>query len=240
MISVDELLYETFVLRLEKDSRYNYSSIPLENRIMYLNQAQIQLIKSYYGENNIYKMGFESFLKRINDLESLIVPEAKLKIVTPSVKSKYNKYLVDLAGVPDYMLYIQSYITASKGKCKNRLVTNTIIERSNLDTYFRSEYNSPSFEWQEEILTIANGKLEIYTDGTYKPDNLYLDYLKYPPKIDKEGRVLFDGSLSKNQDSILPEILKNDLINITCEIVSTSLENQLQFQLSEKNKINNE
>jgi len=240
MIPVDELLYETFVLRLEKDGRQAYSSIPLENKILYLNQAQIQLIKSYYGDNNIYKLGFESFKKRIDDLQVLVVPEYKLKIPAQPTKSKYNKYVIDLGGVDDYMLYIQSYVTATKKDCKNKLVVNTLIERSNIDTYYRSEYNIPSFEWQEQLLTIGDNKLEVYTDGTYKPEYLYLDYLKQPPKIDKEGYITFDGTPSKNQNSILPEYLKNDLINTTCSIVASSMENQLQVQLSEKLKQNNE
>lgn len=239
MISVDELLYETFVLRLEKDGRFNNASIPLENRIMYLNQAQIQLIKSYYGENNIYKLGFEAFKKRIDDLQILVVPDVKLPIKS-GIKTKYNKYVVDISSAKDYMLYIQSYITATKGKCKNRVIYNNLVERADIDNYFKSSYNTPSFEWQEEPATIANNTIEVYTDGTYKPEYLYLDYIKYPPKIDKKGYVNFDGTNSIDQNSILPEYLKNDLINTTCEIVASSLENSLQFQLSEKNKINNE
>lgn len=240
MIQVDELLYETFVLRLEKDSRFNAASIPLENRLLYLNQAQIQLIKSYYGENNIYKLGFEAYKKRIDDLQILVVSDAKVKTKQVIPITKYNKWVADLTQLKDYMLYVQSYCTASLGKCKNRLVYNNLIERGDLDTYFKSDYNIPSFEWQEQVVTIANNKLEIYTDGTYTPELVYFDYLKYPPKIDKEGVEGFDGTPSVNQNSILPEYLKNDLINITCEIVASSLEDGTQFQLSEKNKINNE
>ena len=212
MIQVDELLYETFVLRLEKESRFDSASIPLENRLLYLNQAQIQLIKSYYGENNIYKLGFEAFKKRIDDLQILVVSDTKLATTQVTPVTKYNKWITDLTKMSDYMLYIQSYSTGSSGKCKDRLIYNNLIERSDIDVYFKSPYNIPSFEWQEQVVTIANNKLEIYTDGTYTPDWVYLDYIKYPPKIDKVGYIGFSGLPSIDQNSILPEYLKNDLI----------------------------
>lgn len=240
MIQVDELLYETFVLRLEKESRFDSASIPLENRLLYLNQAQIQLIKSYYGENNLYKLGFEAFKKRIDDLQILVVSEEKIIVKQVKPITKYNKWTADLTQPSNYMLYIQSYCTASLGKCKDRLVYNNLIERSDIDTYFKSAYNIPSFEWQEQVATIANNKLEVYTDGTYSLGYVYLDYIKYPPKIDKEGYIGFNGLPSINQNSILPEYLKNDLINITCGIVASSLEDNAQVQLAEKNKKDNE
>lgn len=238
-ISVDELLYETFTLKLEKDTRFNYSSIPLENRIMFLRAAESKLIKKYYGENNIFKLGFEGFKKRIDDLQVLVVPSKKI-LLKKEIISKYHKYTADLSTVSDYMFYITSYITATKGTCTNRIVNNLLTERSDVTTLIKSEFNSPSFEWQEQLVTLSNNKVEIYTDGTYNPEYLYLDYLKYPPKIDKEGYVDFNGNISKNQDSLLPEYLKNDLIDITCELVSMSQENQIQTQFSQQRINNNE
>ncbi len=238
-ISVDELLYETFTLKLEKDTRFNCSSIPIENRIMFLRSAESKLIKKYYGENNIFKLGFEAFKKRIDDLQVLVVPSAKITLLK-DVNSKYDKFTADLSGISDYMFYITSYITANKKTCKNRIVTNILSERSDIYTLLKSEYNSPSFEWQEQLVTLANNKLEIYTDGTYQPDYLYLDYLKYPPKIDVAGYTHLDNTASVNQDSVLPEYLKNDLIDLTCELVAMSQENQIQTQFSQQRTNNNE
>ncbi len=238
-ISVDELLYETFTLKLEKDTRFNYSSIPLENRIMFLRSAESKLIKKYYGENNIYKLGFEAFKKRIDDLQVIVTRSEKVSLRRDTA-SRYFKYIGDISTITSYMFYIQSYITASKGNCKNRIINNVLIESGDLDTNIKSEYNSPSFEWQEQLITLGNNKLEIYTDGSYKPEYLYLDYLRYPPKIDKEGYIDFNGVQSTNQDSILPEYLKNDLIDLTCELVAMSQENQIQTNFSKERITNNE
>lgn len=238
-ISVDELLYETFTLKLEKDTRFNYSSIPLENRIMFLRSAELRLIKSYYGEHNIFKLGFDAFKKRIDDLQLLVVSESKIFLKKDN-NSRFPKYIADLTNIPDYMFYITSYTTANKKGCKGRIITNILTEHSDLTTVLRSEFNSPSFEWQEQLITLANHKIEVYTDGTYIPDYIYLDYLKYPPQIDIEGYVHLDGSNSVNQDSVLPKHLKNDLIDITCELVSHAHENQLQSQLSQQRINNNE
>jgi hypothetical protein len=232
-ISVDELLYETFTLRLEKDTRFNYSSIPLENRIMFLRSAEAKLINKYYGENNIYKLGFEAFKKRIDDLQILVVPSSKLSLRRDTT-SRYFKYIADLSTLTDYNFYITSYITATKQACKNRIITNLLSERSDINTILMSEFNTPSFEWQEQPVTLANNKVEIYTDGTYNPEYLYLDYIKYPPKIDIEGYVDFNGNVSVTQNSVLPEYLKNDLVDIACELVAMSQENQLQTNFAQQ------
>ena len=77
MIKVDELLIE-FDLTLNSLDRKDNQEIDLPYKLMYINNAVITWIKSKIGYNNIYKMGYESFRKRIDDLQVLKVNNLKL------------------------------------------------------------------------------------------------------------------------------------------------------------------
>ena len=71
MIDVQELLYD-IDLKLNKVATNEHQNIPLEDKLIALNDAQINLIKTKFSENNVYKAGLDAFQKRYNDLEMLI------------------------------------------------------------------------------------------------------------------------------------------------------------------------
>ena len=73
MISVLDLCLD-IDLKLNKQASVEHQSIPNENKIVFLNQAQIKLIKKKVNTNNNYQLGFDAFLKRYEDLQGLVVP----------------------------------------------------------------------------------------------------------------------------------------------------------------------
>jgi hypothetical protein len=80
MIPVQELIYE-FKLSLNKMDRQDNVQIPLEDILVFLNQAQLSWVKSKVGENNIFKDGYEGTRKRIDDLQVLKVDDASLPLL---------------------------------------------------------------------------------------------------------------------------------------------------------------
>lgn len=239
MISVDELLYE-FELKLNSLNRESNQNIFLENKLIYLNNAQMTWIKSKLNPNNIYKVGYEGMRKRIEDLQVLKINDKRLQVKKTDNK-RYLGYFSELKNIEDYMFYVSSYVIASTSKCKATLGVN-LIKEGELETLYYNDNYSPSFQWRETICTIGDNKLYVYvnSDESFKIDEHAVTYLRKPKSIDKEGYVKFDGNDSVNQDCELPEYAKNDIVDLAVKYAAQSTDNQFQVQMAKEREQNNE
>lgn len=239
MINVDELLYE-FELKINKIAREDNQNIPLEDKLIFLNQAQITWVKSKINQNNIYKIGYEGFRKRIDDLQVLKINDYKLN-VTKTDNKRYISYRSVLDSIPEYMFYVNSYAVASYKKCSSDTIGIDLIKEGELNTLYFNEYYKPSFKWRTTLATIGNNNLYTYTDGDFDIKDVYLTYLRYPKEIDSEGYVKLDGiTNSTNQDSELPEYAKNDIVDLAVKYAAQSTDNIFQSQVAKEREINNE
>lgn len=242
MISVDSLLYE-IDQRLNKLATNEHQQIPIEDKLIALNESQTKLIKIKVSTNNVYKLGLDSFKKRYQDLQFLIEnPEDhKLSLI---LSDKYlNKYIAYIDQLdPKFMFYIDSYVIADKGLCKDRVIyTNAdLVKHADITILLNDSNFKPSFEYQETIIDIATDELHIYTDGTFKPNNLYLQYIRYPKEIDKEGYIHFDGTESIDQDCELEDYLKDELLDLTIESLAMFTENMSAVQSAKNKETTNE
>ena len=217
MILVDSLLYE-IDQRLNKLATHTHQEIQLEDKLLALNEAQIQLIKTKVSGNNVYKLGLDAFKKRYQDLQFLIenFEDHKLSVVLGD--PYMNKYIVQVGDLtPKFMFYLDAYLLADKGPCVNRvLVCNPdLIKHADIQLLLGNTRFKPSFEYQETIVDIASDELHVYTDGTFTPKKLHLSYIRYPKEIDKEGYVKFDDTDSVDQNCELEDYLKDELLDLT-------------------------
>jgi hypothetical protein len=224
MISATQLLYK-LDLKLNKLSSNAHQQIAPEDKILALNEAQIKVIKRKLGTNNPSQTGFDGSKKRYEDLQNLVEP---YQVLTPTLADeRLNQWTVSLDDLnPKYMFYVDSYIAANKGECKNRLVVvSQVASHSDVQVLLANNNYKPSFEYQETFCTLSSDKQEIYTDGTFTPTSVYLSYLRYPQKIDVEGYQDFDGQSSINQDSELADYLEDELLELTVLELGFSTEN---------------
>lgn len=242
MIAVDSLLYG-IDQRLNKLSTNAHQQIPLEDKILALNEGQTKLIKTKIDPNNVYKLGLDAFKKRYQDLQFLI-ENFEDHPLTPILGDKYlNKYIAKVDDLsPKYMFYIDSYLIADKGKCIDRVIyTNAdLVKHADIPLLLNNTNFKPSFEYQETIVDISSDELHVYTDGTFTPKTLYLSYIRYPKKIDKEGYVNFDGVDSQNQDCELEDYLKDELLDITVMNLAMYTENIPAVQTAQQREQTNE
>lgn len=229
MIPVDELVYD-FHLTMNKLGREDNKSLLIENVVIFLNQAQISWIKNKIGQNNLYRAGYESVRKRIDDLQKLKV-ENKSLTVKKLTDTPYPTYVTSLTNIPDYMFYITSSSLAKKNECED-IVSNNLIRTGELKTYFYNDNHKPNFAWRETLTTIGNDNLSIYTDE-FEILKVYLTYLRYPTKIDKTGYIGFDGSQSTDQDCELPYYAKQDVVDLAVKFASQATENFPMSQAAE-------
>lgn len=233
MIPVDSLLYK-IDQKLNKLSTNIHQQINLEDKILALNEAQIKLIKQKVdGFSVISGMGLDAFKKRYEDLQSLVITynhqPLKLKLKNKELNQWFaNLHLLD----PQYMFYIDSYVIADKGVCKDRKIwiNRDLAKHGDLQFILNNTHYKPSFEYQETFNFLSTDEISIFTDGTFTPKNIYISYMRYPVYIDKEGYVRFDGTDSVNRDCELELYLEDELVDLTVQNLAMYTENAAAVQ----------
>jgi len=233
MIQVDSLLYK-IDQKLNKLSTNEHQQIQLEDKILALNEAQIKLIKQKVdGTSVVNGLGFDSFKKRYEDLQRLVEHFEDHPLSLNLVNPHLNQYSASIEQLtPKYIFYVDSYILADKGRCKNRRIqiNQDLAKHGDVQVLLNNEHYKPSFEYQETFNFLSSDEISIFTDGSFIPTKLYLSYLRYPQYIDKEGYIKFDGSESQNVDCELEEYLEDELLDLTVQNLAMYTENASAVQ----------
>ena len=233
MISSEELSKKIDQF-LNKSGTNDSFKISLPDKVRIINTSQILLVKRKIGMNNIYKIGFEGFRKRYDDLDFLIKDDIPLEIATTT-----THYYVDTSVLPDYMFYIKSYCTADRDECKNRRIVNLLVKRTDFENYIKSDTHRPSFDWQENLITMGEDKIQIYSDPSCTLNKLYMDYIRQPRDINIKGYIK-NGVPSQTIDSEFPIHLEDELLDIIVEQLAMTINDQAQIQYSQSRQQRNE
>lgn len=242
MISVDSLLYK-IDQRLNKLATNDHQEIALEDKLLVINESQIQLILNFIDTTNVHKIGLDGFKKRYQDLQFLIENTEDHPLELKISDKKLNRFIAYTSKLdPKYMFYIDSYILADKGKCKDHVIyTNAdLVKHADITLLLKDSNFKPSFEYQETVLDISSDELHIYTDGTFTPTKLYISYIRYPKEVSVEGIVNFDGTDSIKQDCELESYLEDALLDITVQKLAMYTENNQAAQAVAIRKQTNE
>jgi hypothetical protein len=233
MISVDSLLYK-IDQRLNKLSTNEHQQIQLEDKILALNEAQIKLIKQKVDGFSVpSRLGMDSFKKRYEDLQNLIVEYNNQPLVLTESNPAINQWDADTTVLePKYLFYVDSYIVADKGKCKDRIlwINEDLSKHGDLSLLLNNDHYKPSFEYQETLNAVSSDSMSVYTDGTFTPKTVNIMYLRYPVYINKEGYIQFDGTPSVNADSELNDYLEDELLDLTVQNLAMYTENSAAVQ----------
>ena len=233
MIPVDSLLYK-IDQKLNKLSTNEHQQIQLEDKILALNEAQIKLIKQKVdGFSTIPGLGEDAFKKRYEDLQSLVVAYNDGKLPLTLKNAELNQWAANIhLLVPKYMFYVDSYVIADKGRCKDRKIwiNKDLAKHGDLSLLLNNTHYRPSFEYQETFNFLSSDEISIFTDGTFTPKDIYISYFRYPQYINKEGYIMLDGLPSYNQDCELETYLEDELLDLTVQNLAMYTENQSAVQ----------
>jgi hypothetical protein len=233
MIPVDSLLYK-IDQKLNKLSSNNHQQIQLEDKILALNEAQIKLIKQKVdGFSVVSGLGLDSFKKRYEDLQKLVVTYINGKLPLTLRNPEINQWIGKLNTLsPEYMFYIDSYVLADKGVCKDRKIwiNKDLAKHGDLQFLLNNDHYKPSFEYQETFNFLSSDEISIFTDGTFIPSAVYISYMRYPIYIDKSGYIKFDGSASTDVDCELEVYLEDELVDLTVQNLAMYTENAAAVQ----------
>ena len=214
MIKVDELLYD-IDFKLNKLSGQVHQFIPIENKIIALNEAMIRLIKKKVNLNNLYRLGFDAFKSRYQDLQNLVVDYEAIS--TQKTKSPLDTYEFDITKLKnEYYLPVDLYLLASKGNCSGHIVyIPRIAKHGDVTTLLNNPHYKPSFLYQEAICSVTNDKVIIYVDD-FEIEKVMFSYIRYPKKIGKAGVPYLDGTVpTVDTDCELPGYLRDELLELT-------------------------
>jgi hypothetical protein len=236
MIPVDSLLYK-IDQRLNKLSTNDHQQIQLEDKILALNEAQIKLIKQKVdGFSTVSGLGLDSFKKRYEDLQSLVITYNNQPLNLKVKNKELNQWFAKLNDLsPKYMFYIDSYVLADKGKCKDRQIwiNRDLAKHGDLQFILNNTHYKPSFEYQETFNFLSSDEISVFTDGTFTPKKIYISYMRYPVYIDKSGYVKFDGTDSTDVDCELETYLEDELLDLTVQNLAMYTENAAAVQSSQ-------
>jgi len=242
MIPVDSLLYK-IDQKLNKLSSNSHQAIELEDKILAVNEAQLKLIKQKLDSNNVLRGGMDAFKKRYEDLQKLVENYIDHKLELKEEDKHLNKWTADISAVkPAYMFYVDCYVTADKGRCKDRIiyVNNDLTKHADATILINNSNYKPSFEYQETFPIISSDQIAVFTDGTFTPKQLFLSYLRYPKYIDKEGYTKLDGTESANQDCELKNYLEDELVDLTVQALAMYTDNPTAAQAAQARIASNE
>jgi hypothetical protein len=235
MIPVDSLLYK-IDQKLNKLSTNIHQQINLEDKILALNEAQIKLIKQKVdGFSVVSGMGLDAFKKRYEDLQSLVVTYNHQPLDLTLKNAELNQWFANIhLLVPKYMFYIDAYVLADKGVCKDRKIwiNRDLAKHGDLQFILNNTHYKPSFEYQETFNFLSTDEISIFTDGTFTPSKIYMSYMRYPVYINKTGYVMLDGQPSFDQDCELELYLEDELLDLTVQNLAMYTENQSAVQNS--------
>ena len=235
MIPVDSLLYK-IDQRLNKLSTNDHQQIQLEDKILALNEAQIKLIKQKVdGFSVVSGLGLDAFKKRYEDLQSLVITYNNQPLTLSLMNAELNQWKASLhVLVPKYMFYIDSYVLADTGRCKDRKIwiNRDLAKHGDLSHILNNTHYRPSFEYQETFNFLSSDEISIFTDGTFTPKEICIMYMRYPQYIDKTGYIKFDGQPSIDQDCELETYLEDELLDLTVQNLAMYTENQSAVQNS--------
>jgi hypothetical protein len=236
MIPVDSLLYK-IDQKLNKLSTNEHQQIQLEDKILALNEAQLKLIKQKVdGISVVSGLGFDAFKKRYEDLQALVENYIDHPLIPVEIDSNLNQWIVNIHALsPSYMFYVDSYLLADKGECKNRIVwiNQDLSKHGDTSILLKNDHYKPSFEYQETFNIISSDEMSVFTDGTFTPTKVYIMYLRYPQYIDKTGYTKFDGTLSTDVNCELEAYLEDELLDLTVQALAMYTENAPAVQSSQ-------
>lgn len=209
-------IYKKILLKVNLNDTNGNVHIPKSIAVLIFNEESRKWLNSRLENDN------DSDEK--DELHEFLLPDIKL------TKIEDLKDSTDFALPDDFFRYSRSYSLATKGKCKNRVIVNWDIKNKNINTILTNSNESPSFEYEETPIKLANFRLKVYRTD-FKIDEAYLDYYKLPPIFDIKGYRKFDGTESENVDLPYSDDLIDQIISQTALAFTRNSQNGegLQF-----------
>lgn len=109
-------------------------------------------------------------------IQNFLVLDEKIPYSSKS-ENKYNFKLPE-----NYFDIADVRANAQKENCID-IINLFELRTENINEVLQDEFQKPSFEWRESLFTVNSDQLSIYTDSTFKVNDILLNYYRYPNQI---------------------------------------------------------
>ena len=222
--------------RLNKLDSNDYDNIECWQIVEAFNKAQVEWCRRQLHGNNLYKEGDEQSKRRVDDLQILLNP-------SPLILAPINRQVYWDADIPQDYFEWKKVTPFATGECcpdPVRMVAY-LAEEGNVDELLRDKNKQPSFDWRETFVTLAGGKLRIYTNEEFDVTSAELTYYRQPTRIQIAGCV--DPYTGVAPATDVTSEFKDDIVELIIDdavsILAGDIESANQFgrnaQSTEKN-----
>lgn len=162
---------------------------------------------------------------KIEDLSELLILDEEI--------SKSKDYLAKTEFIlpQNFLKRTHAYATCTKDDCKDIPLVVWFKKPKDINTLLQNSNQNPSFEYQETIGIINNGKVSVYKTD-FDVNKLYLSYYFEPTDIDIEGYINLDGTESKNVETELAVHNIEKIIDRTVVEVAQNYEDVARMQMA--------
>jgi hypothetical protein len=170
---------ELFNSRYEFNASQNAPGFTDDEILGLLNDSQYKFISQRAFGNNLYRQGFEGSIKRIDDLEGLVVDST---LVSPTTTAYPNVSKVSLPS--DYLHFASCFVKLVHSSLSiSSEFPSDIISQDLIKPFIQTHINYPWIEIPKVF--IKNGELWIMYDSSDYADvsNVELTYIKDPNPI---------------------------------------------------------
>jgi hypothetical protein len=209
--------YQEFLLKVNKNDTNANVKVPKSQFVLLFNEQKSQWLNDVITNNESTDY--------IEDIEELLTPDKQLTKTTSSL-IKDNFTLPE-----DFFRRATAYVVASKGGCKNNVMTVWFIKPKNRDIYLQNSNLAPSFEYQETVAIVNSGQVSIFKTD-FNIDEAHLTYYRKPIDLDIEGYIRVDGTPSTNTETDLSDDNTRIVINRTAAEALRNYESAEQVALA--------
>jgi hypothetical protein len=219
--------------RLNKLASENYVNIECWQKREAINKAQLEWVRRQIHGINLSKEGDEQSRIRVDDLQHLI----EYQDLNTTNKGIYT----ESETLPENYGWFKSVrIYGSSENCSDQLILDIHqIEESNVNEWLNDWSKQPSFEFSQCFYTLANNKVNVYTNKEFKISKLTLVYYRFPTKFDIEGCEWYDGSNGVDKDLNFKDDVAELIIDEAASILAGDTEHISAYQITNKRKEEN-
>lgn len=189
-------LHTAFKIELDKSGNMGYPAFLPEEIDYWLDKAMYQVISNKFTGNNTLKQPFEKSVKRIHDLESLIVTEQS----GANKQTQDSNSIVFVDAFKNKLFYVNCVLMFN-----NKKTNVLLIEHDNVKNFIQTYNNVP---WMEEpVAIIENNNLVVYYDPISMDSENYTIYLTCVMKPTAFSDTSADTEYQYLGDNVLQEIV---------------------------------
>lgn len=233
-----EQLHKNFKIEMDKNAANvafgSYPAFLPEEIDHWLNQGMFQELSTKFTGRNFSQVPFEQSVKRIQDLEKLVVTDKNVPVYAEYNTNRIilNDLLTKGTNNRGRMFFVNAAInwTSDSKDLIRRTPRATVkmIDHSSANRFLETYNNKPWID--TPVATIEDNSLQVYvdTDSMKAPYTIDITYVKYPTLVQ---------DLTNDNDE-LPEYMWYEIVNRSVLLALEDIESQRVQTKSQLNQTN--